>query len=114
MGFIALQSEEGLRQAIERSRGAPVVLFKHSSACSLSAYAYHELGRLTHPADPPVYVLVVQAERSLSNAVERRFGIRHQSPQVIVLYDGEPVYDASHGRVTAETVRRAAREAVSI
>ncbi len=51
----------------------------------------------------PVYEVVVQQSRHVSNEIEDRYGIRHESPQVIVLQRDRPVYDTSHGRIrTAE------------
>lgn len=110
MNFIPLETASSLEDAVTQSRQTPVVLFKHSAACSLSAQAYQELSQLTEDEDPPVYLLVVQRSRSLSNQIEARFGIRHESPQVIVLVAGEPVYDTSHFGVTARAVRTATRE----
>lgn len=108
---MSLETEKGLEDAVARSHREPVVLFKHSAWCGLSTYAHRELSKLTQPDDPPVYCIVVQHARRLTTAVEERFGIRHESPQVIVLFEGKPVFDASHGRVTAEAVRQAARQA---
>lgn len=103
--FLRLHTDDELEQARARSEEAPVVLFKHSALCSLSAMARQEMLQLTKPGDPPVYQLVVQESRPLSNTIESTYGIRHESPQVIVLYRGEPVFNASHRRVTAAAIR---------
>ncbi len=100
-----IDSEAILDQASEHSMREPVVLFKHSNTCGTSHRARREIEQLTEDDDPPVYEVVVQEARSLSNKIETWLGIRHQSPQVIVLYQRQPIFDASHGRVTAQAVR---------
>ncbi|QXD15581.1 bacillithiol system redox-active protein YtxJ [Rhodocaloribacter litoris] len=101
-----LEDEAGLDAALDRSRTRPVVLFKHSTWCGTSLVARREMQRLTETHDVPVYEIVVQVARPLSNLVAARFGIRHESPQAIVLVDAQPVYHASHGDVRADTLRR--------
>lgn len=102
-----LDSETILDQAATLSMREPVVLFKHSIMCGASHRARREMGLLTQDNDPPVYEVIVQDARPLSKKIEAAYGIRHQSPQVIVLYQRQPIFDASHGRVTAEAVRTA-------
>jgi bacillithiol system protein YtxJ len=106
--FRELTSIDGLDAAVARSVSHPVVLFKHSRTCGTSAQAYDELQAVTgaaHPAD--VYLVTVQASRPVSNAIASRFGIRHESPQVLVVHDGAVVWHASHFRVTADAVQAA-------
>ena len=89
--------------------GAPLaVLYKHSPLCGLSAIAAGEVRSfLEENPRMPVYVLDVIRDRALSREVERRLGIRHESPQAIVLRSGDPVWDASHRGVTAAALRSA-------
>lgn len=102
-----IDSETVLNQALDHSLQEPVVVFKHSTMCGISSRARRQIGALAEPTDPPVYEVVIQEARAVSREIETMFGIRHQSPQVIVLYQRQPIFDASHGRVTAEAVRRA-------
>ncbi len=108
--FILLASEETLQEALHRSRSAPVVIFKHSILCGVSVMARSRLTPLTADTDPVVYELIVQDARALSDRIAVLFGVRHQSPQAIVLYKAQPVFHTSHGQVTADAIRRAARE----
>ena len=85
-----------------------VVLFKHSTACAISSMALREMYRLAQARrDLPVCLVDVRADRALSAAVADRLGVRHESPQAILLRHGEPVWHGSHYRVTAEEVERA-------
>ena len=90
-----------------RSRREAVLIYKHSTQCELCAAAKEELLRLTESDDPPVFAVVVQTARPLSNMIERALGIRHESPQVILLKDEVPVFSTSHLGVTASAVRKA-------
>ena len=106
--FRTLDTEAQLEDLYEQSRQQPVVLFKHSSACPISARANEELQALTKEDDPPVYRLVVQQAQALSDKVAEALKVQHETPQAIVLSGAEAVFHDSHQRVTAEAVREAA------
>lgn len=94
---------------LEEVLGEPVaILYKHSPLCGLSAVAAGQLRAfLDESPGTPIYMLDVIRERSLAREVERRLGVRHESPQAIVLRHGEPVWTASHRGVTAAALRAA-------
>src|SRR5215203_4956403 len=98
----------GLDQAIDESRERPVLLFKHSRTCGISCEALDELH--THVAEAPpgtAYKLItVQSHRQVSDELSVRFGIRHETPQAILLRDGRPVWNASHFRIPAKELAR--------
>ena len=84
------------------------VLYKHSPLCGLSAIAAEQVRSfIGDRPETPVFILDVIRERRLAREVERRLGIRHESPQAIVLKEGAPVWDASHRGVTADALRSA-------
>lgn len=98
--FIEIKSNEELDKLFEQSNEKPVVLFKHSLTCPISAGVYQEISG----ADTDVYLLVIQHSRALSTALAERAGVRHESPQAIIIKDGKPIYHASHYDVTAADV----------
>jgi bacillithiol system protein YtxJ len=104
--FIPLADADALEELFKLSHSKPVVIFKHSMTCPISSGAYQEM---THYRGE-VSLLVVQRAQELSRAIETRTGIRHESPQAIVLRDGHAVWNASHWKVRAEEVARAVRE----
>ena len=77
-----------------------VAVFKHSTRCSISSMAMARLER-EWTADIPLYIVDVIAHRGVSNEVEARSGIMHQSPQFIIFRDGKVVYSASHTGINA-------------
>lgn len=112
--FLALQHHEHLDALIASSSQAPVVMFKHSPTCGTSAHAYDELASYLADADAvEIYLIDVIDSRPMSQAVAARFGIRHESPQVLVVVDGQVRWSASHYGVTAERLRRALVQAGS-
>ena len=104
--FIPLAGTEELERLFARSHDGPVILFKHSNTCPISSAAYREMKRI----GGDVALVVVQKARDVSRAVESRTGIRHESPQALVLRGGVAVWSASHWNITAETVADALRE----
>ena len=98
-----------LDHALGESRHRPLGLFKHSDSCGVSAEALDEL--LTHLADKrrdARYAMVtVQTHRDVSNAISSRLGIRHETPQALVVHDGRVVWSASHFRVSAAALDKA-------
>jgi bacillithiol system protein YtxJ len=98
--FTKLDSTEKLEELFEKSHAEPVVLFKHSVTCPISAAVYREVASL----ETDVNLVVVQTARGISNEIANRTGIRHETPQAIVLKNGKPVYHASHYDVTADDI----------
>lgn len=97
--------------ALAQSATRPTVIFKHSLTCGVSAMAMEEIQELIGGVafDADVYLVQVQRARDVSGAIEATLGIRHQSPQVLVVVDGRVVWHASHFRVTATAVLSAVR-----
>ena len=104
----SLPDTASLEAAIVESRERPVLIFKHSRTCGISCEAFDELH--AHIAEAPVdasyNVITVQSHRRVSDEAEVRLGVRHATPQVIVLRDGVPVWNASHFRITAEALKQ--------
>lgn len=103
--FRPLTNNDHVEAAIAESWSHPVVLFKHSVSCGTSAEAYEELATLIDV--PAIYIVDVLASRPISRAIAERFGIRHESPQALVLRQGQVTWAASHYHVNAEEVRQA-------
>ena len=94
-----IQSLEDLDAAVEASFQNPVVLFKHSTTCSISGMAKSRLEVANDDSSPTIYYLDLLTYRSISNEIADRFRVRHESPQVLVLNKGEVQYHASHGAI---------------
>jgi bacillithiol system protein YtxJ len=110
-----LEQLDELTRLLDASTARPVLLFKHSHSCGISAEALDELAtHLDAPHAGVTYAMVtVQTHRDVSNAVARRLGVRHETPQVLLVRDGRVVWSASHFRVTAQAVHDAISAAVS-
>jgi len=85
------------------------LIYKHSPYCGMSRRAVQEVKRFieTNPG-VPVYMVDVVRDRALSQEIATRLGVRHESPQVIVVVDGAAAWDASHGAITAHALAREA------
>ena len=105
----ALQGLDELDRVLAASGDRPLLLFKHSRTCGTSAEALDELvahmdeGR----ADASYAMVTVQTHRDVSNAVARKLGVRHETPQALLVLDGRVVWSASHFRVTATALNEA-------
>ena len=103
--LIPVEDTKELEQLLERSHEAPVLLFKHSSTCPISAAAYRQIKQV----EADVALVVVQKARKVSQEIEKRTGVRHESPQALVVRNGSVVWSASHWDVTADAVNGALR-----
>jgi bacillithiol system protein YtxJ len=97
---------DALEAAIEESRVRPVLVFKHSRTCGISHEALDALTELVEqgPSSASYKMITVQSHRHVSDSAERRLGVRHETPQAILLKDGKPVWKASHFRITTEAL----------
>jgi thioredoxin 1 len=90
----------------------PMVVFKHSATCSISIDVKRQYDAFV-AAHPQVStrLVVVQAERPLSNALEQVTQVRHESPQALLVRDGRVLWHASHRRITAASLAQALQSA---
>jgi bacillithiol system protein YtxJ len=108
----ALQALDELDRLIASTDERPLLLFKHSYTCGVSAEALDEL--VAHlneqPANVQYAMVTVQTHREVSNAVAKKLGVRHETPQALLIRNGEVVWSASHFRVTASAMVHAIRD----
>ncbi len=108
---IELRQNEDLEQLLERSETDPVLIFKHSTQCSISEAAYEEFQRFTDTAkNTPCGVIMVIEDRAVSNNAASRLGVRHQSPQAILVEHGRSVWTASHWSITTAALEQALKQ----
>jgi bacillithiol system protein YtxJ len=92
-----------------QSHQAPVILFKHSTRCSISSAALARLERSWNEnemEEVQAYYLDLIANRTTSNAVADHYEIEHQSPQVLVIKKGDCVYNESHMGIDYEELKQ--------
>ncbi len=104
--FSPVSDAAALEELFARSHEEPVLLFKHSTACPISARAYRQM----EGVKTPVSIVVVQKSRDVSREVEERTGVRHETPQALVIRNGRVVWNASHFDITADVVEQAVKE----
>ncbi len=102
--FVPISTQQDLDRLLAASTEHPVVLFKHDDACSISVRAYWDLAAV--PGE--ISLIDVEQHHELSQSVAAQLGVRHESPQVIVVRDRQPVYAASHWNISRDAVTRAA------
>ena len=94
LGLIDLESET-----------MPVMILKHSTRCNISSMALSRLERKwAGDAKLKPYYLDLIAHRDVSNEVATRYGIEHESPQVLIIKEGKCIYTASHSGISFEEI----------
>ncbi|HEY4206509.1 MAG TPA: bacillithiol system redox-active protein YtxJ [Puia sp.] len=104
MNWIALHSESQLEDIRRASALRPQVIFKHSTRCSTSALVKNRLERAAKPEDVDFYYLDLLNYRPVSNKIAESFRIHHESPQVLVIRNGECIYDESHLGISMDEI----------
>jgi len=104
MHWIHLTDEEQLKNIVTKSQSRPQVIFKHSTRCSISAVALNRLQKAPQPADVDFYFLDLIAYRHLSNKIAELFKVHHESPQVLLIRNGDCVYDESHMSISMNEI----------
>lgn len=112
MDWLTLDSKEKLNQLIEDSflenlKG--VLIFKHSTRCSISTMAKSRLERSWNLSNDalPVYYLDLISYRDISAEIVERFKVPHESPQALLIKKGKCVYNASHSAISSEEIVKA-------
>ena len=102
-----LKTISDLEQALERSYEVPVALFKHSISCGISAMVKSQLEAEwdLEGQEIEIYYLDLINHRDVSNLIADKLGVWHQSPQVILVKDGQAVYNASHQAIRVSRIK---------
>jgi len=108
MNWITFTNLNQLGTIIEESKNVPILIFKHSTRCGISRFVLKNFER---EYDIPshklqLYFLDLIAYREISNEVANKFQIRHQSPQIIVIQNGEMIYNTSHNQIEVSDLKR--------
>jgi bacillithiol system protein YtxJ len=96
MNWISLSEPAQLETLVERSKAKPQVIFKHSTRCSISSTAKNRLETARQSDAVDFYYLDLIAFRNISDQVAEKFRVPHASPQVLVIRNGECIFDESH------------------
>lgn len=96
-----------LNEIIDESAVQPILIFKHSTRCSISRFSLKQFESEFDLEDKVIpYYLDLLNHRDISNAIQERFGVVHQSPQLILIHDGKATYNASHDAISVADVKR--------
>ncbi|WP_265428382.1 bacillithiol system redox-active protein YtxJ [Chryseobacterium sp. YIM B08800] len=102
-----IKTEEDLEKAIKESYENRVAIFKHSTSCFISKTVLKNFEKEIENSDEQnvsFYFLDLLAFRPISNKIAEDFGIRHESPQLIVLENGKAINNASHQDISLSQI----------
>ncbi len=102
-----LTSIEQLTDVIDSSTIKPVLIFKHSTRCSISSMALNRLKNLSEVfyQSADFYYLDLIAHRDVSNAIAEKLDVFHESPQVVLVKNRVCTYDASHMEISSNDIQ---------
>jgi bacillithiol system protein YtxJ len=104
MNWITLTDEQQLNNLKELSGQKAQLIFKHSTRCAASSMAKSRLERSTQPDNIDFYFLDLVKYRQLSNKIAETFAVSHESPQVLLIKNGECIYEESHSGIQMEEI----------
>lgn len=104
MNWIPLNNICQLEEIRQNSNQRPQVIFKHSSRCSISSMVLKRLEREGAPDTMDFYFLDLIKYRDISNSVSEVFDVSHESPQVLLIKNGDCVYDESHYAISMDAL----------
>lgn len=106
INWIPLTDLGQLSEIVFISNEKPVVIFKHSTRCSVSRMALKQFENEFDLQDKVTpYFLDLISFRDISNEIATRFGVTHQSPQLLLIKDGKAIYNVSHSDIDAEELK---------
>jgi bacillithiol system protein YtxJ len=98
-----------LDEVVSGSSVRPVVIFKHSPTCGISAMAFESIRELlaSEPTPADWFVISVRTDRDVATHASKRAGIRHESPQALIFFAGKLMWHGSHFRATSTAILQA-------
>ena len=106
-----LTSLDDFAHFLTESETKALFLFKHSTACPISAGAFQKYQAFLSKPDQQEHAFVKVIEhKAISNEIENLTGVRHESPQVLLISHGKVLWHASHRAITETTLQTALQE----
>lgn len=101
-----LTEENQIAEIIALSSSIPVYIFKHSTTCGISAQAKENIEISFKNTDKPFlfYYLDLLKYRTVSNEIAAKLGVHHQSPQLILIHDGQVAFTTSHHKIKTNSI----------
>jgi bacillithiol system protein YtxJ len=107
VNWIPLNEMELVEDIAQLSYERPVLIFKHSTRCSISRFALKRFENEFELQEKVItYFLDLLNYREISNEIAVKFGVQHQSPQVLLIKEGKVVYHDSHDGIEAEEFKK--------
>jgi bacillithiol system protein YtxJ len=104
MHWIHLTDEDQLQKIIVRSQEKPQVIFKYSTECHLSEIIFQRLQKNCCPEHIDFHFLDLTIYKNISEKVSETFHIPHQSPQILLIKEGECIFEDSHAEISLEEI----------
>jgi hypothetical protein len=104
MNWIDLVSVEQIERIKEASFDNPQLIFKHSTRCSISIMAKSRLDRSEQPANVTFHYLDLLNYRPVSNFVAVYFHVQHESPQALLIKNGQCIYEETHNAISMDEI----------
>lgn len=109
MNWTQLENEKGLEEAKRLSADQPVIIFKHSTRCPVSHMALSWFERSWNEEEmegiTPYYLDLI-SYRNVSNKIAEDFGVQHQSPQLLLIRNGQCTYHCSHSSISYKELQK--------
>ena len=101
-----LHENNDWEQAWAGSAEKPILLFKHSTTCPISARAFQQFKAFLETADQDLncYLVKVIEDRPVSNQIAEVTGVKHESPQIFLIQDKKVLWNTSHSNISVESI----------
>ena len=112
MNWNTLTSIQDLDKIDAESQHEKIMILKHSIRCSISDAALGRLNRKWKDEDAQIvkpYYLDLITHRDVSNAIAERYHIRHESPQILVISNGQCIFSQTHMSINLDEILAAAK-----
>lgn len=105
MNWTQLTTETQLADINTESTASPVFIFKHSTRCSISSMALNRLEKTELDKEATFYYLDLLKHRNISDKIAHDYQVHHESPQVLLIINGECVYEETHNGINAAEIK---------
>lgn len=113
--YTEIDSIEEWSTLLEQSGERALLLLKHSTACPISGAAFKEFKVYTRKPKRPIVCALVKVieSRPVSDEIETKTGLKHESPQILLIQDGELLWNASHWDITFERIEQQVNDRIA-